>query len=247
MGHFRIVQTFEPLYVSISWLLSHLPLLQCQGFAPAYFTLTGFIAYLEGCCQSELHCIPSYTLWACVWWSATVIKVQERGDTHHRARPLAERTQGNTTVLLKCSPPPIRLSQGQEHIHRATGVGVQLTQGGCGLRQEVVELPDKHARHTGTVQMHVRHVFTAPSTQAAFPWATSKLNPRQKTRISPSVEILNSFWPGLICLGNQPWAFNCYEHNDIEKSLPKIRYTLPQEKKKNPWSISSQNDDLEHF
>lgn len=124
---------------------------------------------------------PFYALWECVWWSATVIKVQERGETHHGARPLAERAQGNTTVLLKCSPPPIRLSQRQEHIHRAAGVGVQLTQGGCGLRQEVVELPDKHARHTGTMQMHVRHVFTAPSTQSAFPWATSKLNPRQKT------------------------------------------------------------------
>lgn len=229
MDHFRIVHTFNFFLLQSHDFFLSLPLSQCKGFVPAYLTWLGSSPISRGAANSVALAAPSTPSWECVWWSATVIKAQGRGGTHHRARPLAERTQGNTTVLLERSPPPIRLSQRQEHIHGAAGVGVQLTQGGRGLRQEVVELPDKHARQ---MRMHVRHVFTAPSTQAAFPWATSKLNPRQKTPPPPSVEILNSFWPSLICLGNQPWAFNCYEHNDIEKSLPKIRYTLPAEKKK---------------
>lgn len=88
---------------------------------------------------------PSSTLPGSVFaWSPTVIKAGEGGETHYGARPLAKRTQGNATVLLERSPPPVRLSQGQEHIHGAAGVGVQLAEGRRGLRQEVVELPHRH-------------------------------------------------------------------------------------------------------
>lgn len=66
---------------------------------------------------------------------------RENGDTHYRTWPLAKRTQGNAAVLLESSPPPVGLSQGQEHVHGATGVGVHLTEGGRGLGQEVMELP----------------------------------------------------------------------------------------------------------
>lgn len=168
LDNFRAVQTFN-----FFMLQSHdffLRYLLCSAKVLPLLPSLDWVHWLsQGVVQTALHCIPFCTLWECVWWSATVIKVQERGETHHRARPLAERAQGNTTVLLKCSPPPIRLSQGQEHVHGAAGVGVQLTQGGCGLRQEVVELPDKHARHAGTTQMRVRHVCRSSVYTGSFP------------------------------------------------------------------------------
>lgn len=105
-----------------------------------------------------------------------MIKVREDGETHHRARPLAERAQGDTTVLLKCSPPPIRLGQGQEHIHRATGVGVQLTQRGRGLRQEVVELPDE------TQRTH-RHNADACEARVQGDVYTGSFSPKQHPRL----------------------------------------------------------------
>lgn len=73
---------------------------------------------------------------------------RQSGGTHYRAWPLAKRTQGNAAVLLESSPPPVGLSQGQEHVHGATGIGVHLAEGGRGLGQEVMELPVK--THTVT-------------------------------------------------------------------------------------------------
>lgn len=69
-------------------------------------------------------------------------------ETHYRARPLAVRPQGNTTVLIHRSPPPVRLSQGQQHVHGAAGVRVHLTERRRVLGQEVMELPHNKRRQT---------------------------------------------------------------------------------------------------
>jgi hypothetical protein len=58
-----------------------------------------------------------------------------------RAWSLAVGAQGHTAVLVHGSPPPACLSQGQEHVHGATGGRVHLTQsrGPC-LGQQVLKL-----------------------------------------------------------------------------------------------------------
>ena len=58
------------------------------------------------------------------------------------AGSLAVGAQGHATILVHGSPPPASLSQGQEHVHGATGGRVHLTQrrGPC-LGQQVLKLP----------------------------------------------------------------------------------------------------------
>lgn len=119
----------------------------------------------------------------------------KKGGTHYRARPLTIGTQGHTTVLVNSSPPPVRLSQRQEHVHGATGVGVHLTEGRCGLGQEVMELPYTHAHKQTKEYKHTTHTaqindLTAKSTWAGF----HDLHPSLiLNKRASSMEILNSF------------------------------------------------------
>ena len=95
--------------------------------------------------------------------------------------------------------------------------------GGHGTATNTERERERESRNTSQTCTTQITDLTALSTWAGFPDLHPSLILNKR---ASSMEILSSFQPTLICLGNQPWVFNCCEHNDIEESHSKIRHPL---------------------